>query len=74
MTIKQQIDAIQHVRTECQTAIHELECAVGVVPALPASLKILAALDALDKIQAHKLADPLRRQTVREAIGERQTG
>ena len=69
MTIEKQIDAIQHVRTECKDAIHELERAVGVVPALPASLKILAALDALDKIQAHKLADPSRQQTVREAIG-----
>ena len=39
MTIEEQIDAIQHVRTECKDAIRELECAVGVVPALPASLK-----------------------------------
>ena len=69
MTIEEQIDAIQHVRTECKTVIHELECAVGIVPALPASLKILAALDALDRIQAHKLADPMLRQTVREARG-----
>ena len=69
MTIEEQIESINHVRADCTHAIHELESAVGVVPALPASLKLTAALDALDRIQAHKLADPMRRQTVREARG-----
>jgi hypothetical protein len=69
MTIEEQLDAIDRAKACCRDLVHSIEDIVGAVHALPVSVKLAGAMDALDLIRQHKLADPMRRQTVREARG-----
>ncbi len=61
MSIEEQIAAIDRSRGACRASINDLERNIGIAQALPATIKLAGALDALDRIQAHKLADPGRK-------------
>lgn len=55
MTIEEQIASITRARAACRAAISDLDRNLGIMHALPATIKPAGALDALDAIEARKL-------------------
>lgn len=51
-TIEEQAASLDRTRGACRAAISDLERNIGIMHALPATLKLAGALDALDAIQA----------------------
>ena len=55
MTIEEQIASINRARAVCLASGKDLQRNLGIVHALPATIKLAGVLDALDAIQARKL-------------------